>query len=893
MPALIPDTSSWLIETKLHPPLVRSDTIRRPHLEEVLRRSASTSPLTLLSAPAGYGKTTMLAELSRLLPDHPIAWITLDAEDNDPVRFFSLVTVALHRINPECGGSPWPWLSGGTPGAAGLKRAAGALINDVARCLPEPFIIVLDDLHSITEASIFVALEHLLDYQPPQMHIVVGTRHDPPLRLARLAARRQLAELRRPDLGFTPDETSLLLNGISGLDLSREEVNALQERTEGWPAGLCLLSGPLGRLANPADRSQFMATVVQSERVALDFLAEEVLRDFPEDVREFLMRTSVLAEMTPASCRAVTGRQDSADVLEMLYRKNLTIASFASGEDGEPVYRHHALFARLLVRQLQHELPDEFVELHRRAAEVQKTPGRAIAHYLAAELWEEAAEQMESAGMLLLHQGMAETVRGWYAALPAATRAGHPRLSVIVGRCEIHRGDYDAAGVLLRQARAAFVAAGDEAGEGEALASLITLSYQGNDRAAASSFVERALQLPLTPLGKVAALLGRAWGQMPCGHWDAIRADVRRALDIPHATGDRRADLIGITYMSAPLAAVPGCLELTEHYCSEASALAPPETAWRLGADELGTWPLLWRGKVEEALARAEAAEGLRQQLAAYPFVGNDLPIILATLHIAKGRLESARQTLDTLLKRLEGAPYGKRDFYLHAAGKLLAILKRCNEARGYLERLKELPYSPFGQYLCAHLDGLIALLEGQAEAVAILERAADMEARLPIAWVGGSARLLRARLLLDRGRPDDAVAVIVPVLNEWAEGDTPGCVLLDGPVVVPALQLAADKGIEYARRLLKMFRGAGETGDSGSGRPVPAGELAAALPEPLTQREWEVLRLIVAGCTNREIGQALFISSETVKSHVVHILRKLTVSSRTQAAIRGRELGL
>ncbi|HYG56605.1 MAG TPA: AAA family ATPase, partial [Symbiobacteriaceae bacterium] len=223
--------------TKLHPPLVRSDTVRRPRLEEALGRAVSTLPFTLLSAPAGYGKTTMLAALPHLLPGHALAWITLDAEDNDPIRFVGLLTTALQRLHPDCGRSVWPWLSGGGTEGAGIKRAVGALINDILGCLPDPFILVLDDLHFVTEPAVHIALEYLLDHQPPQLHLAVGTRHDPPLRLARLAARRQLGELRRPDLSFSPDEARQLLNDTLGLSLSATEVTALQDRTEGWPAG--------------------------------------------------------------------------------------------------------------------------------------------------------------------------------------------------------------------------------------------------------------------------------------------------------------------------------------------------------------------------------------------------------------------------------------------------------------------------------------------------------------------------------------------------------------------------------------------------------------------------------------------------------------------------------
>jgi len=879
-----PDTAAWLVATKLHAPLVRGDTVRRPHLEDALSRSVSTMPLTLLSAPAGYGKTTLLASLPRLLPGLPVAWVTLDGEDNDPIRFIGLIATALQRLHPDCGRAAWPLLSGG---AADLKRAVGVLVNDILALLPDPFVLVLDDLHCVMEPAVHVALAYLLDHQPPQLHLAVGTRHDPPLRLARLAARRQLTELRRPDLLFSHAEAGVLLNDTLGLCLSPEEVSAIQERTEGWPAGLCLLAGPLGRMGSGEDRTRFMAAVSQMERYALDFLAEEVLRSLPNDLRLFLLRTSVLAEMTPSACQAVTGREDAAAVLDGLYRQNLTIASLLPGDGDEPVYRHHALFAQLLARQLQRELPGEIPALHRRAAEAQKSPGRAIAHYLSAGLPQEAARLMAQNGQALLYLGMSETVRSWYAALPPEARSALPRLTILMGACEIHRGDFAAAGLLFEAASTACAAAGDAPGEGEALSACITVALQQDDRAAAAALVKRAEGLPLSPMGRVRALLAGALLHLAEGDWTTVARHVREALAIPRATGDRQADLVGITFLSAPLMAAPGCLELTERYCAEAGALAPPGTAWRLGADELSIWPLLWRGHTGEALARAEAAEALRQRLGGFPFVGIDLPVQLTVLHLAQGDVDAAGRAVDTLLERLEAAGLGKRPFYLHAAGRALAMLGRPAEAQAAWGRLAERRDGvPLTEYLCHHLAGLLALLAGnRAEAAAALGQAVRLEAELPIARVGGSARLLQARLLLEQGHADGAMPLVNQVVGEWERAGLVGCALLDGPAGLPALRFAAQRGSAGAARLAGFFAGCAPA--------VPRGPGLDGLPEALTQREVDVLKLIVAGYTNAQIGEALFISTETVKSHVAHVLQKLGVTSRTQAATRGLELGL
>lgn len=866
--------AAWFVATKFTPPMVRADTIGRPRLEQALRESVLSLPLTLLSAPAGYGKTTMLAALPRLVPDRPLAWITLDSEDNDPIRFVALIATALQRLHPDVGRAVWPALSSGAIDTTGIKHAVGALINDVLAHVPDDFILVLDDLHFVIEPAVYVALDYLLDHQPPQFHLAIGTRTDPPLRLARLAARRQLGELRRPDLGFTLAESAQLLNNTLGLNLSAGELAALQQRTEGWPAGLCLIAGPLARLDTSSDRSEFTAAVLQSERYALDFLAEEVLRNMPDETRRFLLETSILSDMTPALCAAVTGRSDAAAMLDALYRQNLTTASLAS-VDGEPVYRHHALFARLLTQQLERELPGEIAALHRRAAAAERAPSRAIAHYLAAEAWEPAIALMLEHGMELLSRGMYETVRGWWDRLPPAVRTVQPRLAVLVARCEIHRGDYEAAGRLLSEARQSFIAAGDGAGEAEALTSLITLAYQGDDRTTAAALVQRALELPLSHFGQVAVHLARAWVRLETGDWPGCRADIATALAIPQATGDRRADFIGITYMSAPMAAVPGCLDVTERYAREARARAMPDTAWHLGATELGCWPLLWRGQLDEALADAARAESLRLRLGGYPFLGADLSLILAMLHLARGDRDGAGEALDKLIQRMSAAAGGKLTFYMHGAGKVAALLGRYDEAVAIRKRLGDLPQpTSLTVYLRQHLAGLVALLGGQRDdAASELEQAAALEASLSIAWIGGSASLLMARLALDSGRFDAALALATELLARWQRAGTPGCAILDGPAGLPVFRLAAQRGVAGAGDALRRFE------------PTAA--------DPLTQREREVLALIVAGCTNRQIAQQLYIGEETVKSHVVHILRKLGVTSRTQAAVRGRELGL
>jgi LuxR family maltose regulon positive regulatory protein len=296
----------WLTQTKLQPPLPRSDVIPRPRLLAALRDGLTSRRLTLLSAPAGYGN-----------------WLTLDEGDNDPVIFLAYLVAALRRLNPACGATAQTLLSDLPDPGAQARRLVGVLVNDVMETLPDPFALVLDDLHLITEPTVYIALDYLLAHLPPQMHLGIATRHDPPLALARLRARGQLAELRAPDLRFTSDEATAFLNETLRLGLSSDDLVALQSRTEGWAVGLRLLSGSLDRIPTPAGRAAFIAHLAHTDRYVFDFLADEVLSRQSEAVRTFLLETSILPELTAPLCNAVTGRTDAAAILDDLDRRSL------------------------------------------------------------------------------------------------------------------------------------------------------------------------------------------------------------------------------------------------------------------------------------------------------------------------------------------------------------------------------------------------------------------------------------------------------------------------------------------------------------------------------------------------------------------------------------------
>jgi LuxR family maltose regulon positive regulatory protein len=256
-----------------------------------------------------------------------VAWFSLDEEDNDPARFLITLIAALRGLNPACGATAQTVLTSLPNPGAQARQIIGVLINDILETLPDPFVLILDDLHLIAEPAVFAALDYLLGRAPPQMHLAIGTRHNPPLALARLRARGQLVELRARELAFSREETTAFLNGVLGLGLSPADLASLYERTEGWPAGLRLLANSLERIPSPAARTACIRDLAQTDRYIFDFLAEEVLDRQPPAVRAFLLETSILAELTPARCQAVTGRSDAGAILEDLYRRNLFLIS--------------------------------------------------------------------------------------------------------------------------------------------------------------------------------------------------------------------------------------------------------------------------------------------------------------------------------------------------------------------------------------------------------------------------------------------------------------------------------------------------------------------------------------------------------------------------------------
>ena len=414
--------STPVLATKLYAPTRRPQVVARPRLIEQLHSTLEPDHrLTLLSAPAGFGKTTVLGDwLAHLdeLPASPrVGWLSLDAGDNDLVRLLTHATAALHRAGLEIDTGVIE-----SVGSGSATAALTAMVNDVAlvgELMPgERWVLVLDDYQVIEASEVHEAVTFLLDHLPDQLHLVMATRSDPPLPLARLRARGQLTEVRAADLRFTAAEAREFLNQAMGLDLSPAEVDALDERTEGWVAGLQLAALSLRGIPEPAESAAFIEAFTGSNRFVIDYLADEVLARQPPEVREFLLRTAVLERLSGPLCDAVTGRADGTRMLEDLERGNLFVVPLDAERSW---YRYHHLFGDALHARLLAEHPDEVPDLHQRASAYYESLGfdpDAVRHALAAEDFDRAAR--------LIEEGMSELSR---------TRQDGLLLSAGRGRC--------------------------------------------------------------------------------------------------------------------------------------------------------------------------------------------------------------------------------------------------------------------------------------------------------------------------------------------------------------------------------------------------------------------------------------------------------------------------
>lgn len=906
-----------LLNTKLVTPRLGPQAVPRPRPIQQLRAALDVR-LTLLSAPAGFGKTTLVAEwLDQLAapsdaPRPAAAWLTLDEFDNDPAHFWSYVLAAL-EVAPAAPPGLRAW-------AAALQRALGstlpppldsaiaALLNELAQ-LPVPLVLVLDDYQHIRAPVVHDGLHYFLAHLPRHVHVVLLTRVDPPLPLNRLRAQGQLFELRAADLCFTEAEIDALLSRRLRMALPPEAIAAVAARTDGWPAGLQLLALSLqGRAA--ADVLRFIETFTGSNRYIVDYLLEEVLQNQPEPVREFLLRTSLLDRFSAELCdelwRADEGLGEpgalrspltSSAILHLLETENLFLISL---DDNRVWHRYYHLFAEALQEELRRRSPELEPLLHRCAGAwyaKHHLYREAVEHTLAGGDWENAADQLTVVAQPLLVAGEFALLNRWFAQLPPEVASSRPRLSLTHGWLLLFHGplvqvEADIASAAAMLTRAPGPLRGDARtipGELGALRAMLA-SFRWDVEATVALCAEAERLLPEGDdfsRGVVAHALGHA--HQLSGDYDAATATYLRAITFCERLG------------SAQLAAFP-TFRLAHTYLLQ-GRLALAAQTYRRGlktiTDHGGAhWPVAadaYIGLADIARQRNElaAAEGYVQRgLALAPRRSAEMLVfglaVQAAIRLAAGKGEDAR----TLIRE---AVHAARDY--HNDGLLAwatAELARIEIALGRLEAAVQ-----WTEMAGAHATGTGFIAEWEAVTAAYLYLAqgrpraalallAEREAQ---AVASNHQRSLVETLVLQAAahsavRQGDAAAAALQRALALAEPEGMRRVFLDeGARLRPLLQSLAHAAepAPFARELVGLI-------DAGvSGEPLqPDAPL-----DHLTPRELEILRLIARGASNRQIAATFVLTVGTVKGHVNHILSKLDARNRTEAVARARDMGL
>jgi LuxR family transcriptional regulator, maltose regulon positive regulatory protein len=900
---------SPLLRTKLHVPQVRRGLVARPRLSERLSH-ASQPRLTLVSAPPGFGKTTLLAAwlAAEASAERPVAWVSLEESEREPGSFWTYVVTALDAAAPGVGAGALPLLQAAHPP---IETVLATVLNELGE-LPAGLDLVLDDYHLADSPAIAADMAFLLEHLPPQAHLVISTRADPALPLARLRARGELVEVRAADLRFTPAEAAAYLNEIVGLDLAAADVAALEARTEGWIAALQLAALSLqGR----DDVAAFIAGFAGDDRYVVDYLVEEVLARQPDAVRRFLLQTSILDRLSGPLCDAVTGGSDGKAVLELLDRSNLFVVPL---DDSRQWYRYHHLFADVLRTHLMEEQPDEVAGLHRRAGwwyDATGEPVAAVRHLLGAGDVHDAADLVERAILELLRDRREATARRWIDDIPADVVSDRPVLAMGFVGALMSNGEFaDVEGRLDHVERLLEAAAGDPSVElvvaetaelarlpGEIEMYRAALALIGGDPSATATHADlaiaRAAEGDHVTVSAAAALAGLAsWstGDLAAAHrgYSTAVDGLRRAGYFP--------DVLGCSITLGDLRVTQGRLDDARRTYQDALALA--------AAEEPGG---VMRGTADMLVGLSQIA-----------FERNDLAAASDHLNRAEALGEH---------RGLPQNPYRRRvaRARLHeAAGELGTAAALLEEA----ERVYVGDFSPNVRPVPA-MRARLLVAQGRWQEALDWARDCDLSADDDLSYVREYEHVTLARILLGRAAAErspsaagTAYALLERIGAAAEDGGRVGTLIevlalqaLAHPVEhgrrdLPGALVPLERALRLAEpeRYVRVFIGEGEPmatllealvrEDGAWACPrrlldayggAPATPASPSLVEQLSTRELDVLRLLASDLDGPSIARELVVSLNTVRTHTKNIYAKLGVNSRREAVTRAGELGL
>jgi LuxR family maltose regulon positive regulatory protein len=899
------------LQTKLYIPPPRSDLVPRPRLSERLE-AGTRGKLTLISAPAGYGKSTLVSEwITR--SKVPTAWLSLDASDNDPAQFFIYLIDALQGINPDIGVDIQSILEAGADPP--IENLLTSLVNDIANSATH-FVLVLDDYHIIQEIKVHQALDFLLDHFPPGMHMVILSRTIPPMPLGRLRVQRELTEIRETDLRFTLDESTAFLNRVMGLALSDQDIQNLETRTEGWIAGLQLAALTLrGR----PDKHDLIADFSGSHRHLIDYLVHEVLSQQPDNVQVFLLCTSILEHFNASLCNALTQQISGREMLIFLEKANLFLVST---DNKRQWYRYHHLFADFLRQRLRESQPEMVPELFIRASQWYEAQGmvdEAIEHALAGNDVMRAARLLdENAETLLLVNAEVTQLIRWADRLPLKVRAQFPRLCIFHAMALQFEYQLETAESTLALVEAHLADPGELpksfpanqiTGHANAIRAHIAMKRRKYDLAIETSLAalkelpEEDTREMLLLRGTLLLALGMAYYGL--GKMDSAYEALKRALPLNQQVDHRYAALSCLFILMN--------VDLANGYLSRVQMNGEKGLSWieewsRMEGRKRKPARMLTHLRWKLSVVQYErnnlerAAEYLYKANEYYELVQSYFRVYsygdLINLHQALGNIETSllllRKHKRITLTSREPSPYILLDA-MNAERNLMLSQSRpelkdlCAEALAWVEasdlsEIDEIPYSrEYEYYVLAKvlfylgkIDGAMPLLERLILHASITGRNGELIKYLALQAVTFQAlnntdtALSNLSRALTLGEPEGYVRTFVDL----------------GSPMQNLLGIAARRGLapNYVKKLLAAF-------PTVTAQP-PAQEIRE-LFEPLNERELTILRYMAGEPSNQEISDELFLSVNTVKWYARSIYSKLGVGNRRAAVIRARELGI
>ncbi len=870
--------SQPLLTTKLNPPTNSPYLIRRHRLLDqldthLINEGEFQRKLTLVSAPAGYGKTTLVVEWLNIC-NISHTWLSLESSDNDPIRFFTYLAAALQQIETKMGSAIENLLQGGQPPP--VEVLLNHLIHEIA-ANPSTFILALDDYHEIHNPEIHKALVFLLDHLPPQIHLVILTREDPSLPLARLRSREQVIDIRQDGLRFTVDEVAQYLQERLEIELYSEDVKILQSRIEGWAVGLqlaCLL------LQGKPDIHDLLTSLTGSNRYIMDYLVEEVLDQQSPDVQNFLFQTSILDRFCASLCNSVTIRNDSLQILQFLEQANLFLIPLDHVREW---YRYHRLFADLLRHRLRIREPSSVEQLYSRASawfEAQQMLSEAIDYALVADDWERAGRLILEVDNRMLKRGEVTSLLNWYKQFPEDVI--NTDLDLCLGAIWplMLSGQVDTAATYISQAQT--LASNNPQAAIEVMTAKAYLAWLQGDVHSAIEWSTEVLshgeKIDISIRSVLWLNLGLAyWHQ---GQMDSAENALRSTLQAARQTNNHYLSFTA-QFFQARVFAVRAQLRQASQILNELVKLEAQLPVMALVHLDLGYIHYEWNN-LERATYHFESSLTISQKAGNNEFLAASY-MGMACLHLSRGDIQGVEAAACSAHKLA-----GDHGLSPQMTARINACQAQGLIAQGALAEasnlLDQMPIGadphPFYRFMNMPPAWLMLAEDNKESAAAHLVE--QVEQANQMGWqyglvVGRIYQALAARHI------DEGCSFLIDALEiAHAEGMIRSFIDA-GHGLVPVLHQVAQQGVHpaFIRQILNELQ---------TSQPAPAVD---GLLDPLSEREVEVLNLLVAGLTNPEIADQLIISLGTVKTHVHNIYSKLGVRNRIEAIARATDLNL